>query len=636
MTIHDILYQYWGYNDFRPTQQDIIESILQGNDTLALLPTGGGKSICYQVPALAMDGLCLVISPLIALMKDQVETLRAKDIPALMVNSTMNYKQVRNVLELSISGKYKFLYLSPERLETSLFLEYLPAMDIILIAVDEAHCISQWGYDFRPTYLRIANLRTAIPNVPILAVTASATPKVQVDIQEKLLFAKHNIFQKSFERPNISYSVLQVDNKIEKTIQILKKVPGSAIIYCKSRKRTKEVSTLLQLQHIPADYYHAGLTNEEREAKQQAWITDNKGIIVCTNAFGMGIDKPNVRVVIHYDCPDSIENYYQEAGRAGRDELKAYAVLLYQNGDVKQLTHNIDVKYPAIELIKLTYYNIANYLQVAAGSSQGTYYDFDLNDYCKTFDTPALVVANILQLLEQEELLSYTDAVLLPSTVQFTATRDQLNDFEKNNLYYDALVKCLLRNYAGIYDYPTYIHEKNIAYLLRTTVDEVMHDLAYIQQHGILLYNPIKSTPQLYYITSRASQGQLHINEAHYLARKKNYTEKVELMISYIQLQSSCRSNYISYYFGVPASTPCKACDNCITIHNKQLLNAALLLLNNKIILYLTSHTTCTWSTLVTALKPANEQAIKQSVQYLLAENVIVYKQELFALTSKR
>ncbi|MBV9989051.1 MAG: ATP-dependent DNA helicase RecQ, partial [Chitinophagaceae bacterium] len=378
-----ILKKYWGYDEFRPLQEDIIESVLAGRDTLALLPTGGGKSICFQVPALIKEGLCLVISPLIALMQDQVDNLLARNIPAAVIHSGLSYFEVKKILQSGTQGDYRFLYLSPERLETKLFKEYLPALSVDLVVVDEAHCISQWGYDFRPPYLRIAALREELPDTTLIALTASATPAVQEDIMQKLLFRQPNIFRQSFERPNISYSVFSVDSKINKLIDILNKVPGSSIVYCGSRKQTKELAQLLGLHSIAADFYHAGLPQELRNSKQQSWIANKTRVIVCTNAFGMGIDKPDVRTVIHFDAPDCLENYYQEAGRAGRDGKKSFAVLLYQHADKEALENLPARRFPPIAEIKKIYQSLADYLQVPVGSGEGQYYDFDLLNFVR-------------------------------------------------------------------------------------------------------------------------------------------------------------------------------------------------------------------------------------------------------------
>ena len=455
--IHKILKQYWGFDNFRPLQEDIINAILSGKDTLALMPTGGGKSLCYQVPAMAMEGTCLVISPLIALMKDQVENLRKKNITAFAIYSGMSRKEVINTLKVVTESNCKFLYVSPERLETILFREYLPGMLIKLVAVDEAHCISQWGYDFRPSYLRIASLRDELPDVPLLALTASATPDVQNDICEKLQFEKSTIFRQSFERANLSYSVFRVDSRINKIIEIIKKVPGTSIVYCKSRKRTKEISELLQLQNIPADYYHAGLLQEERNRKQEAWINNKISVIVCTNAFGMGIDKPDVRTVIHADIPDCLENYYQEAGRAGRDGKASYAVLLYDEKELQELDEMEAIRFPSIDEIRQVYLAVANYLQVPAGTGAGQYYDFDIADFLKKFKLNSNTTIYSLKALEQEGRLTLNEQVFRPGTVQFTVTKDHLYDFEKDNPKLEPLVKTLLRAYEGIFDYPSFI-----------------------------------------------------------------------------------------------------------------------------------------------------------------------------------
>src|SRR5579862_1684210 len=405
----DILKQYFKHDFFRPLQEDIIDAVLQKKDVLAILPTGGGKSICFQVPALMNEGMCLVISPLIALMKDQVENLRRKGITAFAIYSGMSRKEVTNTLKVAGQSNCKFLYVSPERLETNLFKEFLPSLEINLIAVDEAHCISQWGYDFRPQYLRIGALREELHHVPVLALTATATMEVQNDICERLVIAQKNIFRQSFERANLSYSVFNVDVKFNKIKEILEKVSGAGIVYCKSRMRTKEMADWLNARHINSDYYHAGLTRDERNKKQEAWIKNETRVMVCTNAFGMGIDKPDVRTVIHADVPDCLENYYQEAGRAGRDQKKAYAVLLYSEKELVSLKLMPGVHFPTLQHIQLVYQAVMNYLQIASGRGEGNYYDFDKADFIKKFKLDSLLVNHSLQALEQEELLSYNE-----------------------------------------------------------------------------------------------------------------------------------------------------------------------------------------------------------------------------------
>ena len=552
-------------------QEEIIQSVLEGKDTLALLPTGGGKSICFQVPALLKDGLCLVISPLIALMRDQVEGLLQKDIPAVALHSGFSFYEVKQILQQATHGDFKFMYLSPERLETTLFKEYLPALNINLLVVDEAHCISQWGYDFRPPYLRIANLRDELPGINIIALTASATPVVQEDILEKLKFTGKNIFRQSFERPNISYSSFCVDSKINKVIEILNKVPGSSIVYCGSRKQTKELAYLLGLQQISADYYHAGLPQEIRDQKQNAWINDHVRVMVCTNAFGMGIDKPDVRSVIHYDIPECLENYYQEAGRAGRDGKKSYAVLVYQKENLSALTTLPDRRFPPIPGIKKVYQALADYLQVPVGIGKGQYFDFDLMEFVKNFKLDSLLVINTLKVLEQEGHITFSETIFLPSQVNFITGKETLNQFEISHPQTEPLIKCLLRTYAGIIDNRVSVYEKQLARLCRLTIEEVKEQLVQLQSFGIIEYLPQKDTPQIHFLLNRASAQYLQIDQDHYLNRKKLYAARVENMIRYVELADSCRSQYIANYFGDTDVKECGYCDNCLAKKRKTL-----------------------------------------------------------------
>lgn len=568
--IHSILKQYWGFDAFRPLQQEVIESILAQNDTLALMPTGGGKSLCYQVPALAAEGLCLVISPLIALMRDQVENLRKKNITAFSIYSGMSRKEVINTLKVAGNSNCKFLYVSPERLETFLFKEYLPGMNINLIAVDEAHCISQWGYDFRPSYLKIALLRDELPGIPVLALTASATTEVQFDICEKLRFKQNNIFRQSFERKNLSYSVFKVDSKINKISEVLKNVPGSSIVYCKSRKRTKEISELLQLQHIVSDYYHAGLSQEDRNKKQEDWIKNKTRVIVCTNAFGMGIDKPDVRAVVHADVPDCLENYYQEAGRAGRDGKKAYAVLLFDEEDITELEGMAAIRYPTLNDIRNVYKSIANYFQIPADSGAGMYYDFDLNDFIKKFKLKSQTAVYCLKALEQEGWLSFNEQVFIPSQVKFTTNRKALEEFEKTHPQLDLAIKSLLRAYEGIFDFPCTISELVLAQLMKKDKTEVKKDLDQLHRFEIIEYNPQKDTPQIFLLQPRIKSEDLYIDMASYLKRKENFKKRTAQMILYVDETISCRSQLIGHYFGDSKMMKCGICDNCL--HQKAIV----------------------------------------------------------------
>lgn len=552
-------------------QEEIIESVLGGDDTLALLPTGGGKSICYQVPALMMNGLCLVISPLIALMQDQVNSLEQKGIPAVALHSGLAYYEVKKILQQATHGDFTFLYLSPERLETALFKEYLPALNVSLVVVDEAHCVSQWGYDFRPPYLRIAKLREELPGIPMIAVTASATPVVQEDILLQLKLQQANVFRQSFDRPNISYSCFCVDSKINKLQEVLNNVPGSSIVYCSSRKQTKELAHLLALQNIQADYYHAGLSQEQRTQKQEAWIQNRVRVMVCTNAFGMGIDKADVRSVVHYDIPDCLENYYQEAGRAGRDGKRSYAVLIYQPDNLDNLRSLPGKRFPPVPEIKRVYQALADYLQIPVGAGETQYFDFDLPEFVKNFKLDSLLVINTLKVLEQEGHISFSENIFLPSQVNFNTTREAIEQFERSHPETENLIRYLLRTYEGIFDNRVSVHEKQLAWLCRLSTEEVQQQLLRLQSFGIIEYLPQKDTPQIHFLLNRAPARYLQINQDRYLERKQQFTERVENMIRYLLLPEQCRSRYISNYFGDTGSKDCGSCDNCLTRKRKSI-----------------------------------------------------------------
>jgi len=561
--IHSILQRYWGYEAFRPQQEEIIQSILAGKDTLALLPTGGGKSICYQVPALAQEGLCLVVSPLIALMKDQVENLKKRGIGALVIYSGMNRRDVIRTLENARQDYFKFLYVSPERLETSLFKEYLPALNINLIAVDEAHCISQWGYDFRPSYLKIAALREEVPDVPVLAVTASATEAVQGDICTKLQFRKPAIFRQAFERKNLSYSVFQVDAKATKLVDIIKKVQGSGIVYCKSRKRTSEVAALLQMHGVSANFYHAGLAQEERSKRQQEWIDNKTRIIVCTNAFGMGIDKPDVRLVVHMDAPDCLENYYQEAGRCGRDGKKAYAVLLYDGKDIEELENLHVNRYPTFEVIQQVYEGLVNFLQIPVNQGQDYSYAFRFDDFVRNFKLNVHQALYALQALESDGWINYNEKNFTPSTLVFTTSKDLLYEFYRNHPELENILTTLLRTYEGIFDFPVFISEALVAKILREDEKTVAAMLRKAMSYGIVRYTPQNDAPQIIFRKNRVATADLRIDLSAYYQRKEAFRQRVKTMISYLQL-SSCRSQFISHYFGDEKATTCGVCDTCL------------------------------------------------------------------------
>jgi ATP-dependent DNA helicase RecQ len=621
-----ILKQYWQHAHFRPMQEDIIQSVLDGKDTLALLPTGGGKSVCFQVPGLLIDGLCLVISPLIALMRDQVEGLLQKDIPAVALHSGLGFFEVKQILQQATHGDFKFMYLSPERLETNLFKEYLPALNISLLVVDEAHCVSQWGYDFRPPYLRIANLRDELPDVTMIALTASATPVVQDDITQKLKFNNGNVFRQSFERPNISYSSFKVDSKVNKVLEILDKIPGSSIVYCSSRKQTKELAYLLGLQQVTAEYYHAGLPQEQRNAKQHAWISNEVRVMVCTNAFGMGIDKPDVRSVIHYDIPECLENYYQEAGRAGRDGKKSYAVLLYQQENLDTLQGMPDKRFPPIAEIKKIYQALADYLQVPVGIGEGQYFDFDLMAFIKNFKLDGLLVINTLKVLEQEGHITFSENIFLPSQVNFITSKETLNLFESSYPQTGDLIRCLLRTYAGIIDNRVSVYEKQLARLCRLTIEEVQEQLLLLRSYGIIEYLPQKDTPQIHYLLNRASAQYLQINQDRYLLRKKLYIERVENMLRYITITDACRSQYIASYFGDAETKECGVCDNCLSKKRKALSNKEFDLLQKQIL----GSLPLKLDLLMTSLKQFNKEKIWSVLDHLQSEQLISIDEQEF------
>ncbi|MGH2642995.1 MAG: RecQ family ATP-dependent DNA helicase [Chitinophagaceae bacterium] len=560
----EILYRYWGFKTFRPLQREVIESIMEGKDTLALMPTGGGKSLCFQVPALCKEGICLVITPLISLMKDQVENLRSKHIPALAVHSGMSGKEVEKAFKNVLYGNFKLLYLSPERLQTSLFLDYISDLKVSLITVDEAHCISQWGYDFRPAYLQIGKLREHLSDTPILAITATATKIVREDIQEKLNFRKKNILVKSFFRENLSYTVFSEQTKLNKTIDILNKVPGSSIIFCKSRRRTKEIASYLTQSGLSADFYHAGLETEDRNRRQEAWITNQHRIMVCTNAFGMGIDKPDVRTVIHYDVPESPEAYYQEAGRAGRDGKRSFCVLLYNAHELKILEENIEIHYPPLEKIKEVYRAIVSYLQIPAGGGEGIYYDFDLADFTKTFHLNILLVTHILKIMEQEEILTYTESVFLPSRICFTGSKTELSCFENENITLEPMIKCLLRTYGGIFNNYINVSEKQVGGILKLSEKEVVLQWNELQRNGILDFQKRKDKPQIYFLSERFVVDDLHLDMKRIHTRKKAYEKRVQSIRYYTENNEICRSKVLLNYFDEKESLPCGICDVCL------------------------------------------------------------------------
>ncbi|MES2837707.1 MAG: ATP-dependent DNA helicase RecQ [Bacteroidota bacterium] len=562
--IHHILKEFWGFGEFRPLQEDIINSVLNQNDTLALLPTGGGKSLCFQVPAMALDGVCIVISPLIALMTDQVENLKAKGIEAAAIFSGMAHSEIDTTLDNAVKGKYKFLYVAPERILTEMFKVRVQKMKVCFVAVDEAHCISQWGYDFRPSYLRIAELKKLLPNKTFLALTATATPKVVLDIQEKLEFKQPNVFSKSFERNNIAYIVQFEENKLDRTLKIIRNIGGTGIVYVRNRKRTQEIASYLKQQKISSDFYHAGLAPNERNWKQQAWKTNRCQVMVCTNAFGMGIDKPDVRFVVHLDVPDSLEAYFQEAGRAGRDEKKAYATILFETKDIEEAQNNLEQSFPIIDDIKRVYKSIGNYYQLAVGSGEGVSFDFDLNSFSSTFKLNPVLVHHSLRFLEKENYLSVSDNGYIPSRFKIAVSQMDLYSFQVKHVMLDNFIKLLLRSYSGAFDGFVNIYETEIAKRAGLPRDEVIKLLQRLHSFQIIEYVAAKTLPQLTFTKERQDEKSIYFSEQNYAFLKLASLEKLNAMLHYLQESNICRSKQLLAYFGDAQKNDCGQCDVCI------------------------------------------------------------------------
>lgn len=618
-TIQSILLHYWGHDQFRPLQEEIIQTTLEKKDCLALLPTGSGKSVCFQVPALAMEGLCLVISPLIALMKDQVAQLKKKGISALSIHTGMPFKEVSKTMELAINGHIKFLYVSPERIQTRLFKEYLPALPVCLIAVDEAHCVSQWGYDFRPSYLQIASLRESLPGVPILALTASATPLVQDDIIKQLQLKEAVVHRGSFIREALSYSCFEEPNKLQKLTDILGKVDGSSIIYCRSRKRTVDICRHLNQRGITATYYHAGLDQEERNQRQHNWTNNQVRIMVSTNAFGMGIDKADVRTVLHYDVPDCLENYYQEAGRAGRDRKKAYAVLLYNQQDLSDLQLQLTKKFPTLEMVRNVYQAMANFLHIPTGTGEGNTYDFDLTLFCKNFDLDRLVTIHSFQLLQANGYCALNEAAYEPARVQFIADRNWLEEVEQRYPKLEPLIKTLLRSIEGVFSYPGIISEAYIAGLLKIDKTLLREQLNQLNALGILTYYPVKDQPQLVLLCERMKADHIQLDLKAIQKRKELAKERLDALISFTT-GTSCRSSYIGRYFGDKGINDCGICDNCIA-RKKQLPAKAVL--QQQVIAVLKLHPCTVPELQAQLLLDDNKEIYLAALRELETENII-------------
>ncbi len=632
--IQQILNQYWGHSTFRPLQEDIILSILDGKDTLALLPTGGGKSICFQVPALAKDGICIVISPLIALMKDQVSNLRKKGVPAVSIVSGMSKNEIDIALDNCIYGKEKFLYISPERLTSEIFIERLKQMNVNLLAIDEAHCISQWGYDFRPSYLKIASIRSHLPNVPVLALTATATKNVELDIQEKLEFKNANVFKKSFERKNLAYIVLYEEDKLGRLLKIANNVQGIGVVYVRTRKRTKEIADFLKRNKISAEAYNAGISSADRSKVQDNWMKEKTRIVVATNAFGMGIDKGNVRFVVHVDSPESLEAYYQEAGRAGRDEEKAYGILLFNTNDRAELEQRIDQTFPEISKIKSVYQALGNFFQLPVDSGRGVNFDFDLYQFCNNYNFNMSETYSCLKILELQGLIAMNDSVALQSRIHFTVRANDLYEFQVKNPRFDNFIKVILRLYESVFDEYININESEIALRATMTIDEAKSMLIALQNLHILTYIPFTDKPQLTYTEARLDQKNLLIDKENLIERKNRFIERARSFLHYAETENRCRSQMLVAYFGEINTERCGVCDYCLERNKTGVSDMEF----NEISLrikHLLKEDSIDLPDLIAKLRPAAEDSTLKVIEWMV-DNEQIYYLEGEKLTSSK
>ena len=563
MDYRSVLSEYFGYDSFRSIQEDIIRSIGSGRDTLGLMPTGGGKSITFQVPALAQEGVCIVVTPLIALMKDQVAKLRERGIKATAIYSGMNRDNIVAALDNCILGDYKFLYVSPERLSSDIFLTKLRRMRVSFITIDESHCISQWGYDFRPSYLAIAEIRKQLPHTPILALTATATPEVVKDIQQRLQFEKENVFRMSFERKNLNYVVRYTENKDNEILHILNNVQGSAIIYVRNRDKTRELAKLLEEHGISAAFYHAGIDNRDKDKRQRLWTEDHTRVMVATNAFGMGIDKPNVRIVIHYEMPDSPEAYYQEAGRAGRDGLTAYAVLLYTPDDKRKLSRRVSDNYPDKDFICSVYERLGYYYQMAVGDGEGCHYDFHMSEFCRAYHLPIVQTESALRLLTQAGYIRYEEEEEHTSRLRFIITRDELYRRYDISDTADHIIRALLRLYSGVFSDYVFIDEKYLSEMTGIDLEPLYETLLGLGRARVVHYIPRRTCPSVTFVRKRVDTHRVVITPAIYEERKASYATRIEAMKEYVLSENQCRSRMLLRYFGERGAAPCGKCDNC-------------------------------------------------------------------------
>ena len=617
----DILKEYWGYDAFRELQGDIIQSIAAGKDTLGLMPTGGGKSLTFQVPTLAMEGVCVVVTPLIALMKDQVENLKKRNIAAAAIYTGMSKQDILLTLENCVFEAYKFLYVSPERLGTPIFLEKIKQTKVCMIAVDESHCISQWGYDFRPSYLKIADIRQVLPDVPILALTATATPEVVVDIQEKLLFREKNVYRKSFFRKNLAYVVRTTENKDDQLLHILRKVPGTSVVYVRNRKKTKEIADFLNKNGISAEHFHAGLKNETKDARQQRWKNDVTRVIVATNAFGMGIDKPDVRSVVHMDLPDSLEAYFQEAGRAGRDEEKAFAVMLFNKGDVTKMRKRVSDTFPDKDMIRKVYRSLGDYYVIAEGYGLDAVFPFDLADFCMKFKLPMLITHNALKILQQAGYLELTDEQDNVSRVLFIVGKEDLYSIRFTNDQ-DKLIHILLRSYTGLFTEPAYISEDIIASRLNWTKDKVYQELVGLAKDRVIQYIPRKRIPFITYVHEREAPERLNLGKETYDLRKERFVSRAKSILDYAKEQNICRNRLLLSYFGEKNTKACGQCDVCLKKQEQQVTDADFDKIRLAVVKALTNQALSP-EELIHTLASFKEQKILQVIRFLLDNGVV-------------